>query len=882
MSEVPRKSRTVGGYGKTAAEIRDDHDLEVEFHISMRVEELVRAGESALSARERALREYGDLENARRLLTHADSRVERKQRRRAWTADWSFDFKFAFRSLLKDPGFALVAVLTLGLGMGATTSIFSIVNAYLLRPLPFPAADRLVVLNDLQPNYGPAPASFEEFTDWSTARRPYEVMAAYSRRSRNYIGGEYPERVRVSAVSHDYFTLVAPSVVTGRLFSSDEHREGAPRVIVLSESFWRSRLGASNSAVGSALNLDGVPFTVIGVIRDFPDFAQLDPTVGWMTLETNAPYRDRGTHYLTVWAREPAGRTAAAIKAETDQVVKRLQTERDTDHGIESTSIRTLLVGETRPMLLAMMVTVVFVLLIATVNVANLLLSRAARRQQEFAVRSALGAGRVRLLRQLIVEGLVLSMVGGVVGVLTGTIGTPLLLSALPPGMPRPPVVGLDVRVLGFAAATVVIAALLFGLAPILVETRSNLASLMKASRSGSGFTRVNKLSRQGLVVLELALSMMMLVGAGLTVRSFSRLAHVEPGFRPDGLFSFALSLPGTRYNSPEKRLAFFEDLEARLSRLPGVEAIAGASNLPLTGAGQNGDFHVEGRPDESVDEQPVAEKRVVTPSYLATLGVRLVEGRNFTPQDRIGAPRVVLINQTMANRIWPGKSPLGQRLNSMSPDSQWEEVIGVFSDVRVNGLDHAAPLEILHPLAIHATSGLNIVVRSRSELDLMPQIRREVSSLDPQLPLYNVIAMPEVIERTVAGRKLLLLLSTGFGLLALLLAGIGTAGVIAYGVTRRTREIGVRLALGSPPRAVLGLVVREGMTLAIAGMLLGVLGAFALGGALQAQLFEVTARDPVTYIAAALALLLAAVAATYVPARKVLRFDPLIAIRAE
>ncbi|MEX2285174.1 MAG: ABC transporter permease [Gemmatimonadota bacterium] len=826
-------SRTISGMPRDAAEIGRDQDREIEFHLAMRIEELVRAGEPRETARVRAQQEFGDLASARELLTRADRNNDRAQRRRAWTADWSFDFKYALRSLIRSPGFTLVAVLTLAFGMGATTSIFSIVNGYLLRPLPFPASDRLVVLNDVQPNYGNAPASYAEFTDWRASARTFEFVAAVTRRSRNFVGSEYPERVRVALVSQDYFKLIAPRVLVGRVFTQDEHKEGAPPGIVVAESFWRARLGGSRQVVGSIVNLDGTSYPVIGVISDFPDFAAGDPTVGWLALEPNPPYRDRGTHYLTVWARPRSGITPAMASQELVQVSKRLQQEHEIDHSIGITPVRSLLVGDTRAMLLAMMGIVAFVLMIAAVNVANLLLSRAERRQHEFAIRAALGAGRMRLVRQLIVEGLVLSTIGGAAGLLIGALAAPALLAALPAGMPRP-AIDLDARVFGLAAITVIGAALLFGLAPVLVEVRSNLSALLKSSRGAATWTAASKLTRNGLVVVELALSLIMLVGAGLLIR------------------------------------------------VPQIKGMAAASSLPLSGSGQNGDFHIEGTPVESVRQQPVAEKRLISPSYLSTLGIRLVSGRAFTDQDRLGSQRVVLINETMARRMWPGQNPIGKQLNSLSPEGVWEEVVGVVSDVRSDGLDRAVPLEVLHPYAQHGGTGRTLILRSQTGLDILPLVRAEVAALDPQLPVFNVVELPELVARTFAGRRLLLILATGFAILALLLAGIGTAGVIAYGVARRTREIGVRLALGSPPSKVVSMIIREGMTLAGIGVVIGSVGALSLAGALQTQLFEIPAHDPLSYGVAIVTLLTSAALATWLPARKATRVDPLIAMHAE
>ena len=883
MKEVPRRERTVAGMPRTRADIEREQAEEIEQHIGQRASELEAKGTSSAMARAQAEREFGDVMRARAQLARADERNYRAQRRRLWTTDLMLDVRYAVRSLRRSPGFALVVLLTLTLGMGATTSIFSVFNAYLLRPLPFPFAERLVLVQDAQPNYGPAPASYEEFRDWTQLEGPFEMMAALTRRSRNYEGGDYPERVRVAMVSERFFELTAPRLVAGRLFTTEEQQEGAAATIVLLESFWRSRLGGDRRAIGSAIRLDGQPVTVVGVIGDVPQLWTGDPIVAFQSLTPNAPWRDRGTHYLSVWARLNENVDVDAANQRLVVPATALQRERDTDHSLSVVPLRDLLIGETRPVFVAIMVTVVLVLIIACVNVANLMLSRAARREQEFALRAALGAGRARMTRQLLVEGLVLSLTGAVAGLAVGALGARALLAALPDTMPRPPAVTMDGRVLGLTVVTVIGATLLFGVTPLMVELRATLSSLLHSHRSGDGWTTRGKLTRHGLVVLELALSMVLLAAASLMVRSFARLMNVDSGVQADGVLAFQVNLPSARYDTEERRAQFYTQLEERLQQLPQVEAVAAALNLPLGGSGMNGDFHIEGTPEESVSLQPAAEKRVVTPDYFAVLGIRLLNGRLFTAEDRADRPNVAVINESMARAMWPNQNPIGRRIQSLSPDDEWEEIVGIVSDVRSDGLDRAPPLEILYPYAQHVGGSMAMVVRARGDaVTLVPQLRAAVSALDPLQPIFNIRIMEDVIAQTIAGKRLLLLLSTTLGLLALLLAAVGTAGVIAYGVARRKREIGVRVALGARPREVLTLIITEAMTLAVIGVLLGMVGGVFMGDVLRSQLFEVSSTDGVAHLAAVVTLLGAAAAAAYIPARRVLQVDPLSAMRAE
>lgn len=786
------------------------------------------------------------------------------------------DLRHALRSLRKSPGFTAVAVLTLGLGIGANSAIFSVVDAYLLRDLPYPHADRLVSVYDVQSGYGTAPASFLEWRDIQEHGEMFDAVAASFSRSMNYVGHELPERVRVMLVDPQYFDLHGVAPVVGRLFVTEEDAEGGAGAIVVTESFWRTRLAGQAAALGDIVRFSDRPYTVVGVV---PDAAVMTgtPIVGYVPLAANAPWRDRGTHYLTVTGRLRDGLALDAARARLDALADRLRTEHETDHGLFLQPLRTTIAGDARGLLFALLGAVGFVLLIATANVANLMLVRAAGRGAEFAVRTALGATRVQLVRQLLTESLVLGLMGAAAGTLLGVWGTQVLVEVLP-GSLRRLAVAFDVRVLGFTVLVALVASLVVGAAPAMLELRKSIGTGITGARAAGG-TKDARRARSALVVIELALSLVLLIGATLMIQGFARLLKVDPGFQARELLTLSTNLPPTRYPDNADRVEFVDQLTARLSALAGVDRVAVANNRPFGGS-MNGSVRVEDAPEQA--GPPNAEKRIVSEDYFRALGVPLLRGRLFTAADREGAPMVAIVSQSLAEAAWPGEDPLGKRIASLTcGDGCWETVIGVVGNVREYTLHDAAPMAVYYPLRQIPLSGMNILVKTAGDpTRRVAPIRRAVADLDPVLPVYNVRTMQESISASVADRRLTTFLLGTFALVAVLLAAVGVAGVISYAVSQKTREIGLRVALGSTSHQVVGMIVRQGMRLAVLALAAGLPAGFLLARLLRSQLYDLPATHPAAYGAAALLLTFVAGLACYVPARRAAQVDPIVALR--
>ncbi len=793
------------------------------------------------------------------------------------------DLRYALRTLAKSPGFTAVAVATLALGIGASTAIFSLVDAVLLRPLPYPQSERLMLVWDAQPAYGDAPASWLEFLEWRKALRCFDRLTGFFNRNVNLSGAGEPERIREALVARDFFEVVGATPELGRRFLPSEHAEGAPRVAVVSHAFWQQHFGGDRSAVGRPVLLDDVAFTVVGVLRSgAPDFSERTPTSVWIPLEATPPWRDRGSHYLTVLGRLRPGETLAQARAEASSLARSLDAQYHTGHGLRVTELRDRYVGDARPLLTALFGAVGLVLLIATANVANLLLARSSGRIAEFAIRSALGASRLRLVRQTLTESVVLGVFGGLVGVALGAWTVPFIVAAWPPGVPRPLDVDLDARVLAFAAALSIGAAILFGLAPTLLGDRAGLVPTLKGGAGSVGSSQTSRRFRHAVVAGELALALVLLVGSALMVRSFLQLVRVDPGFRTDHLLTFDLNLTERRY--PEStRQPFFETLAARLSSIPGVTGVAAANNLPLSSA-MNGDFRIEGRPPFPPGTSPNAEKRIVTPSYFAVLGIPILEGRGFTRTDGEGGHAVVVINRSMAKRFWPAQSPVGHRLKVLAcGDDCWEEIVGVAGDVKVSGLDQPAGYEVYIPFREIPLSGMVLAVRTAADpVRVAAMLRPLVAEIDRSQPIFDVRTMDDILASSVAGRRLSAVLLSCAGGLALLLAVVGVAGVAAYAVSRRTREIGLRMALGATSREILAHFLAQSLRLVLTGVAIGLPAAVLLARVLRAQLFEVSLIDPVALLGAPTLLAAAAMVASLVSARQATRVDPMVALRSE
>jgi len=781
--------------------------------------------------------------------------------------------------------------LALALGLGANTAIFSVVKAVLLNPLPYPDSGRLVWVRESNPggDIPDEPASEPNFNDWRTQSRSFEGLAAFANTALTMTGEGEPERVPGVAASANFFQVLGVAPALGRGFMPEEEAAGKNRVVVISDGLWRRSFGASPKALGQTLTLNGNPYTVVGVAP--PDFknpvrGQRPPEM-WVPLAFNFDQSRRRSDYLSVVGRLKEGAAVEQASADLSGIAARLAQEYPATNagwGVTVVPLHERVVGDVRPALWILMGVVGFLLLIACANVANLLLARAAVRRQEIAVRSALGARRGRLVRQLLTESLLLSFAGGGLGLLLAAWGVELLVALSPGNIPRLDEAGLDARVLLFTFAVAVVTGGLFGLLPALSASKTDLAESLKeggsrGSTAGQGARRL----RNSLVVSEIAIAVVLLAGAGLMVRSFQSIQAVDPGFRPERVLTFDLSLPAARYKEDAQLTGFYDQLGARAAALPGVERAAVTSALPLSG-GDILSFVIEGRPELPPEKVQDAEYSTVSPEYFDVMGIRLVSGEKFTERDRAGAPAVTLISETMARKYWPGEDPVGKRINLGDPArSPWRTVVGVVKDIRREALDKEPYPQMYSPIAQFPRRGLSVVARASGDpLGLVPAVRRELAGLDKDLPLSNVRTMEQVLAESVARRRFQMLLIAAFAGIGLLLAAVGIYGVISYSVAQRRHEIGVRMALGARAPDILRLVVGQGLGLALAGVGVGLLAAFALTRVMSSLLYGVSATDPVTFACVSLALLGVALLACLIPARRATKVDPMVALRYE
>jgi putative ABC transport system permease protein len=801
--------------------------------------------------------------------------------------DLGRDIRLGLRSLLRSPAFATVAILCLALGIGANAALFSVLNAVLLRPLPFTEPDRLVRIYETM-SQGQGSVSFPNFIDWQKRTTGFEQLLAYSMASRNLQAGGEPERIRAVEATPELFQVLGVSPLQGRVFAPGTDQPGRDPVAVIGEDLWRSRLGADPALVGRTIRLDGLAHTVIGIMPSWFDFpAGGNATDVWVLHHPVEELRNgRGAHYLSVVGRLKDGVSMEQATAQLVTVAAQIEKEypeEQTGRSVLIMPLRESLVGRVRPALLVLFGAVGLVLLIACANVANLLLARAAIRRREVAVRLALGATRGRLIRQFLVESLVLSFSGAALGLLLAqwllSALAPLAESALPVFREFP----LDGRVFSFLLGMAVLSGLIFGIVPALQASRSDVRETLSEGGGKATGTRRQQLFRNALVVVEISLSLILLVGAGLLLRGFSKLSDTEPGLATKHVLTMHLPIPEERIETATPRL--FRPLLQDLRTLPGVRSAAVISMLPIQDAYTNASFRVVGRPELPLDQQPLAEIRSVSPKFFETLEIPLRRGRDFTERDGENGPRVVIINDTVARRHFPNQDPVGQRVLINGPEPR--TIIGVVGDVRQAGLDQNPLPEMYFPYAANDFSMLLsdavLVLRTAGPPEtLAGPVRDAVRRIDPTQPLYEVLTMEEVVDQSLAGRRLNLWLLGFFAAVALVLAAAGLYGVISYLVAQRTRELGVRIALGAQKRDVMGLVLRQAAVLAGLGIGLGLAGALAFTRVLDSLLYGVSARDPLTF--ATLAALLAAVAlvASWLPARRAARVNPMVAIRAD
>jgi putative ABC transport system permease protein len=807
------------------------------------------------------------------------------------------DLRYAFRQLAKRPGFAVVALLTLGLGIGANTAIFSIVNTVLLRPLPYGDADRVVTVWNSLTVSGPVPLSEPELTDYREGVASFEEVAAYQRVDANLTGDGAPERISAGRVTANLFRTLGSQPLIGRTFLVEEDVPGRDDVAVLGHGLWQRRFAGDPGVIGRTIQLDGVLRTVLGVMppefRLPADFQSERPTEIWipLALDPSAP-AGRGRHYLQGVARLGAGATLAQANAELELVTGRWVEEgvvMDEHFSAFMVPIREEVVGDIRPALLILFGAVGFVLLIACANVANLLLARIDERQRELAVRTALGARRGRIMGQLLTESLVLAALGGALGLVLAAFGLQAVAGLAPPSIPGLDAVALDGRVLAFTAGVALLAGILFGVLPALQSARGEVIGALKEGGRSTTAGRSRQRARRSLVIAEVALSVVLVVGAGLLMRSFWELRQVELGFDPGNVLTLHLTLPQQEYGDSEQMVGFYEQLRERVAALPGVRAAGAAALLPLGQTTGDWGIDIEGRV-RGADDPFHGYLQIVTPGYFETMRIPLISGRSVAGSDRADGVPVVVINERMAERYWPGQSALGQRFRIRAPeDGPWFTVVGVAGDIRHNAIVEEPRHEMYFPhaqlpLALGGTTAaMNLVIRTASDpLAMAPAVRAAVRSLEPNLPVANVRSMDHVIELAVAEPRFTMALLALFAAIALLLGAVGVYGVIAYTVSRRVHEIGIRMALGAGAWSILGMVVRQGVVMVATGVALGLLAAVGATRLLATLLYGVTPTDPVTFVAVPLVLIAVALLASYLPARRATRVDPMAALRSE
>ncbi|MCA1627989.1 MAG: ABC transporter permease [Acidobacteria bacterium] len=797
------------------------------------------------------------------------------------------DTRYGLRTLLAKPGFTLVAVITLALGIGATSTIFSFVNGILLRPLPYQDSERLVLIDETAVKRGNSSmgVSFPNFVDWREQNQVFAGVAAYDDRSFALTGGGEPEQLSGAIVSDNTFEILGVKPMLGRTFRPEEDGPDQSDVAILSHGLWERRFGANSGIIGQSIVVNNRARTVIGVMPlgfKFPETAEL-----WIPLTPEMKGWTRNDHGISAVGRLKPGVTLEQAQADMNAVARRIEEQHPVTNegmGVNLIPLRDGLVGDYRKALLLLLGVVGLVLAVACANVANLLLARASVRQRELAVRAALGASRWRVFRQLLTESLLLGVTGGVLGLLLALWGLDLLLAAIPVDLPFWMKFNLDWRVLGFAAGMSLLTSLIFGVAPALQAARIDLNETLKeGGRGGAGASR-HRL-RRALVIAEVALSLILLISAGLMTRSFLRLQQVNPGLNAENVLTLRVSLPSAKYDMPEKRQDFFKQLLERTRALPGVQSAGAISYLPLSGGGWGRSLTVEDHPVLSVGQAPSINHCVITPDYFRAMGITLLTGRDFTDADARDAAKVTIIDERLAREYWPLESPLGKRVRFGPPEDNepWHTIVGVVGEVKHESLNLTRRKSVYLPHAQVSIGGMALAVRTQANPEsLAAAVRNQVKELDPNQPVTAVRTMSEVISRSVWQPRLYAILFGVFAAVALLLASVGIYGVMSYAVTQRTHEIGIRMALGAQRGDVLRLIIRQGMWLALVGVGIGVLASLALTRLMQSLLFGVGATDPVTFAGVTVLLAAAALIACYVPARRATKVDPMVALRYE
>jgi len=813
------------------------------------------------------------------------------------------DIRYGWRVLRKSPGFMAIAVLTLALGIGANSAIFSFVHAVLLQPLPFPHAKRLVLIWETDPNRQVtrgvvAPA---ELLDWRQQAHSFESLGALRTWFYNLSGGTEPEQVWGMSVTTNFFDVLGVSPLLGRAFLPSESVPGRDQVAILSHSLWMRRFGGDPAVLGRSLTIDQKPYTIVGVLSaDFSLYGTSRDYQVWLPSAWNTAQLRRDAHSLVVLGRLSPGVSIAQAQAEMSTLLSREQQQypdEDQGLGIRVTGMHDELTHKLRPALLTLMCAVGFVLLIACANVANLLLARAATRQREVAVRAALGAGRMRLFRQFLTESLMLGLLGGVAGAAVAVGGLRLLLTVLPRAggygeIPHLEWIRINIPVLLFTLGIAVATGIIFGLAPALQNSRTDLSECMKEGGRGST-VRHGRAVRSALVISETALALVLLVGAGLLIENFVRLLNQDVGFRPENLLTMQVWMPAAKYASEQELVSFVQQARDRLAALPGVRSVSAINFLPLTGWGDFTDFSIEGRPAPQKGEEFTSQYRVIDPGYFQTMDIPLKAGRYFAEADNSGAPGVAAISESLARQYWPNENPVGKRIRldalpSSSPwqpnaRTDWLTVTGLAGDVHDSDLDEKSMPQIYLPFAQNPSRIMRFVLRVDGDpANLTGAAARTVASVNGDQAVTEVETMEGFVSQALSQRRLNMSLLAVFAFVAIFLASIGIYGVVAYSVSQRTHEIGIRIALGAQPSQVLRLIVGQAMKLALAGIAIGLLASVFLARLLSSSLLGVQSGDPLTFAGVAGTLVLVALVASYLPARKAMRVNPMIALRHE
>jgi putative ABC transport system permease protein len=876
------------------------HEAEIVEELAQHLDDVyqraLKSGATEAEAKSTALRElatddFMQKEMRRSETPYKESPVAGGPTQSNFLTDLLHDLRYAARLQRKNPGFTIIAVIALALGIGANTAIFSVVNTVLLRPLPYKDPERLVMVWEDATKHGyprdtPAAANF---VDWRDQSQVFEGMAAIADTSFNLTGSGEPERLEGRRVSANMFPLLGVEPQIGRVFTAAEDQPGAQRVVLLSHALWQRRFGGDPGIVGQSLTLNGETYVVVGVMPARFKFPSSDDQA-WVPIAfTQEEAGNRNTHYLEVLARLKSGVSLSQAQSEMSTIAARLQQQypqQNADLGAVVQPLHEHLVGDIKPALLVLLGAVGLVLLIACANVANLLLARAAVRQKEIAVRVALGARRWRLIRQFLTESVLLSTLGGLVGLAIAYGGMVLLKAFIPENISQARAISIDLKVLSFTLLVSVATGLIFGLTPAIQAARFNQIETLKEGGRDAATGGGGKRLRGLLVMAEVAISLVLLIGAGLLINSFLRLRNVDPGFRAENLLTMKIVLPEPKYEEMERRSAFYTELIQRVQSLAGVRSAALTTNLPLYRQGNSIGINIEGRPAPPPGQELIVVTRIISPGYFDTMSIPLLRGRQLTDQDTETTPNVVVISETMARRFWPGEDAVGRRIavGRIRSPADWVQVIGVAKDVRQFELN-AEPKPQMY--LTHRQFGFfdlrDLVVKTDVDpASLAATVRKAVWEIDKDQPVSNIQTMEQILADSIARQRFSMMLLAIFAAVALVLAAVGIYGVMSYSVAQRTHEIGIRMALGAQTGAVLKLAVGYGMKLVMAGIVIGLIAAFALTRVMSTLLFGVTATDPTTFALISLLLIAVAVLASYLPARRATRVNPIIALRYE